>query len=100
MCIRDRARAVVFGQNYGEAGAVDVLGCRLGLPRAISGHNDYGLWGPGDWDGKVMIVIGGDRADNGAFFDSVEVVGTWDHPLAMPYERGLDISIARGFKGS
>ena len=100
LTIEERRKAVVFGQNYGEAGAIDVLGRRLGLPRAISGHNNYWLWGPGDWDGRVMIIIGGDADDNASFFESVERVGVWDHPLAMPYERGLDISIARGFKGS
>ncbi|HET9325677.1 MAG TPA: glycosyltransferase family 39 protein [Candidatus Eisenbacteria bacterium] len=94
----ERAKAVVFGQNYGEAGAIDVLGRKLGLPRAISGHNNYWLWGPGDWDGSVIIIIGGDRPDNAAFFESVEVVGTWDHPYAMPYERHLDISIGRRLK--
>jgi len=75
-----------------------VLGRKLGLPSAVSGHNNYGLWGPGKWDGSVVIIIGGDRPDNAAFFDSVEVVGTWDHPYAMPYERHLDISIGRGLK--
>jgi len=94
----EKKRAVVFGQNYGEAGAIDVLGRKLGLPAAVSGHNNYGLWGPGKWDGSVVIIIGGDRPDNAAFFDSVEVVGTWDHPYAMPYERHLDISIGRGLK--
>ena len=96
----ERAHAVVFGQNYGEAGAIDVLGPKLGLPPAVSGHNNYYLWGPGGWDGKAMIIIGGDDADNARFFDSVERVGVWDHPYAMPYERGLEISIGRGFKGS
>jgi len=96
----ERAHAVVFGQNYGEASAVNVLGKRLGLPPAVSGHNNYALWGPGDWDGKAMIIIGGDPADNAQFFESVERVGVWSHPYAMPYERGLDISIGRGFRGS
>jgi hypothetical protein len=96
----ERAHAVVFGQNYGEASAVNVLGQRLGLPPAVSGHNNYSLWGPGDWDGKAMIIIGGDPADNAQFFESVERVGVWSHPYAMPYERGLDISIGRGFRGS
>jgi 4-amino-4-deoxy-L-arabinose transferase-like glycosyltransferase len=94
----ERSRAVVFGQNYGEAGAVDVLGRRLGLPRAVSGHNSYWLWGPGDWDGSVMIIIGGDPADNAGWFEEVEQVGVWDHPYAMPYERGLGIFVARRFK--
>ena len=44
----DRSRACVFGRNYGEAGAIDFFGARDGLPRAVSGHNSYYLWGPGD----------------------------------------------------
>jgi hypothetical protein len=91
----ERARARVFGQNYGEAGAIDVLGRPLGLPRALSGHNSYWMWGPGGWDGSVLIIIGGDAEDNARFFESVEIVGTVDSPLAMPYERGLTVSIGR-----
>jgi hypothetical protein len=65
----------------------------------MSGHNSYWLWGPGDWDGRVLIIIGGDRADNAQFFDSLEVVGQVQSPYAMPYER-VEISIGRGLKVS
>ena len=91
----ERGRCRVFGQNYGEAGAIDVLGRRLGLPRAMSGHNSYWFWGPGDFDGQVLIIIGGDREDNAQFFEEIEIVGQTDSRYAMPYERGLDVSIAR-----
>ncbi len=91
----ERSRCRVFGQNYGEAGAIDVLGRKLGLPRAMSGHNSYWLWGPGDFDGGVLIIIGGDRDDNAEFFEDIEIVGQTDARFAMPYERGLDVSIAR-----
>ncbi len=91
----ERKHARVFGQNYGEAGAVDVLGRKLGLPHALSGHNSYGVWGPGDFDGSVLIVIGGDRKDNAEFFDEIEIVGQTSSPWSMPYERGLDVWIGR-----
>ena len=54
---RDRllAKAAVFGQNYGEAGAIDFYGPALGLPSALSAHNSYYLWGPGDWTGEVRF---------------------------------------------
>jgi hypothetical protein len=91
----ERRHARVFGQNYGEAGAIDVLGRRLGLPRAMSGHNSYWLWGPGDFDGGVLIIIGGDREGNAEFFEDIEIVGQTSSPWSMPYERGLDVSIAR-----
>ena len=41
-----RARAVLLAGNYGEAGAIDYFGQALGLPRAVSGHNNFWLWGP------------------------------------------------------
>jgi len=94
----ERRHARVFGQNYGEAGAVDVLGRRYGLPPAISGHNSYWMWGPEGWDGRVLIIIGGDPDDNAKWFDQVEIVGTVSSPYAMPYERGLNVSIGRGLK--
>jgi 4-amino-4-deoxy-L-arabinose transferase-like glycosyltransferase len=94
----ERRRARVFGQNYGEAGAVDVLGRPLGLPRAASGHNNYWLWGPGDWDGRVLIIVGGDLEDHRESFETVEQVGTVGSPYAMPYERDLGIFIARGLR--
>ena len=56
---RDRVRAVFFGNNYGEAAAIDVFGSRLGLPPALSGHNNYYLWGPRGHDGSVIIIVGG-----------------------------------------
>ena len=96
----ERRRCRVFGQNYGEAGAIDVLGRKLGLPRALSGHNSYWLWGRDDpdttWD--VLLIVGGDREDNAVFFDSLEVVGQTRNQWSMPYERGLDVSIGRGLR--
>jgi 4-amino-4-deoxy-L-arabinose transferase-like glycosyltransferase len=91
----EKRRARVFGQNYGEAGAVDVLGRPLGLPPAISGHNSYWLWGPdaGEWD--VLIIIGGDPEDNARYFEDVEIVGRTESRWSMPYERGLAVTIAR-----
>jgi len=91
----ERKHVVVFGQNYGEAGAIDVLGKKYGLPRAISGHNSYWLWGYGDWDGSVLIIIGGDPQDNARWFERVTRVGSIQSRYAMPYERGIDVSIGR-----
>jgi hypothetical protein len=43
--VADRERAVFFGRNYGEAAALDVYGPSYQGPPAISGHNNYFLWG-------------------------------------------------------
>jgi len=49
----------IFANNYGEAGAIDVFRQKYNLPPAISGHNNYWLWGPGNKDVEVVIHLGG-----------------------------------------
>ncbi len=92
----ERAQAVFYGTNYGEAAAIDVYGA--GLPPAISGHNNYFLWGPRGHDGSVVIEIGGSREDHLKDFRSVEQAGETDDPYAMPYETHQPIWIERGLK--
>jgi hypothetical protein len=41
----DRERAVFFGRDYREAAALDIYGPSFLVPPAISGHNNYFLWG-------------------------------------------------------
>ena len=94
----ERARCRIFGQNYGEAGAVDVLGRRLGLPPAISGHNSYWLWGPGECTGEVVIVIEGDLEEMRRLFATVELAATHHCTDCMPYEDDLPIYLARGLR--
>lgn len=96
----EKSKAVVFGQNYGHAGAVDLLGKKYGLPPAISGHNSYWLWGyPDNFTGEVVIVIGGSKEDNLKFFEYVEHAGTASNKYAMPYENNLPVFICRSLKG-
>ncbi len=47
----------ILGGNYGEAGAIDYYGPKLGLPKAISGHNSYFYWGPRNYSGECVILI-------------------------------------------
>jgi hypothetical protein len=95
---QDRARAVFYGNNYGEAAAIDVFGRRLGLPSAISGHNNYYIWGPGGHDGSVIIIIGGSTEHYAELFSSFEIAGRIAAPYAMPYETDKPIYVLRGMK--
>jgi hypothetical protein len=92
----DQRKVGIMCSNYGEAGAIDFLG--HGLPTAISGHNNYWLWGPNGATGEVMIVINGaSLEDVSKSYDSVVIAGRMDNPYSMPYER-RDIYLARGRK--
>jgi hypothetical protein len=94
----ERARAVVVGRNYGDAGAVEVLGRPRGLPRAISGHNSYWLWGPGRCTGEVMVVLGDRRERLEELFADVRLGAVSRCRDCMPYEDGRSVWVARGLK--
>lgn len=91
----DRAKACVFAQNYGEAGAIDFFGPRLGLPKAISGHNSYFIWGPRNCSGDVLIVIGDNRPRLEQLFERVQLGAVYRCADCMPYEATKDIWVAR-----
>jgi hypothetical protein len=92
-----RSKTAIFGQNYGEAGAIDFFGPQYGVPPAISGHQTYFLWGPRQYTGESMIVMA-DRQDAlEHLFASVQEVGRVEHPYSMPYEH-FDIFYCRGLK--
>ena len=93
----ERAAACAFGQNYGEAGAVEYFGPELGLPPVLSGHNSWHLWGPqGCTAATTFLVIDRDRDDLDELFESVEAGAVFDCRDCMPYEDGLTVWIARG----
>jgi hypothetical protein len=89
----ERAGAVIYTENYGDASAVNVY--RPDVPEAISGHQNYFLWGPRGHMGKVMIVFGDSRKELESRFDSVEEFARDTNPHVEPYERG-PIFICRG----
>jgi hypothetical protein len=91
----DRARAVFFGRNYGEAAALEIYGPALHGPPAISGHNNYFVWGPRGYDGSVVIMAGGDAAKLATMFGDVAIAGHIDNPYAMPYENRIPIYVLR-----
>jgi hypothetical protein len=94
----DRDAACIFGQNYGEAGAMEYFGPGLGLPPALSAHNSYWLWGPGECTGDVLIVLGDRRERLEELFDSVERAATFTCRDCMPYENDLPIWVGRGLR--
>ncbi|GAC1667993.1 MAG: glycosyltransferase family 39 protein [Candidatus Acidiferrum sp.] len=89
----ERSECAVLAYNYGQAGAIDYFGRSLGLPAAISGHNQYGLWGPRGYSGQTVVAIGftGERLRE--FFDEVTPAALVANQYAMPEETNLTIYV-------
>jgi hypothetical protein len=96
----ERSNAFIFAQNYGQAGAIEWLGRGRNLPPVRSGHNNYWLWGPGEGDPRVAIIVGGDRDDNEAVCATLDEVGRVRNRYAMPYEDDKPVAVCRGLKTS
>ncbi len=91
----ERPGCGILAQNYGQAGAIDFLGRRYGLPPALSGHQTYFLWGPRGYSGNCLIVLDDSRETLEGYFEHVEYVGkSTDNPYAM--EREIPVFICRG----
>jgi hypothetical protein len=92
----ERTKAAIFTGNYGEAAALDFFGAPFGLPPALSGHNQYFLWGARGYDGSVLIRVNEEPQKLARRCDSAVLGGRFGASYAMPYENDAPISICRG----
>ncbi len=92
----EQARAGIFALNYGDAGAIDFLGPRYGLPiGAMSPHNNYYFWGPDRARMDVLIVIGGRLEDHQQSYAEVRVAAVINCGYCMPFENNRPVYVLR-----
>lgn len=91
----DRADCAILASNYGEAGAIDIFGAQYGLPKAISAHNNYYLWGTRGYTGRVVIVLGSRAGNTAAMFHTVEQAATISAARAAISENHLPVYVCR-----
>jgi hypothetical protein len=90
----ERAKTAIFANSYGQAGAIDFFGPKYGLPKAISNHQNYWYWGPREYSGAIVIVLGSDGEGDREHFKTVEAVGRTFHPYSRRDEH-FDIFLCR-----
>jgi hypothetical protein len=83
----EREKTAIYGNNYGQAGAIDFFGGKYGLPKSISPHQSYFLWGPRNYTGESVIVLGDSLEGVREDCRSAEVVGEVTHPYTLSYEK-------------
>ena len=94
----ERGATVVFTQNYGEAGALEYYATKYPLPRVISGHNSYWIWGYPAGGFRTVLVVGGRAEDCRRSCGSVKLAGIHMCRYCMPYENALPIFICRDLR--
>lgn len=77
-------QCLVFGENYGQAGAVNHYGKILGLPAAVSFSDSYRLWVSPEIDFNTLIYINDELGEDvAAAFEHIEKIGS----ISVPYAR-------------
>ncbi|MGP6159472.1 MAG: glycosyltransferase family 39 protein [Vulcanimicrobiaceae bacterium] len=76
--------AAIFTHDYGQASALDFFGARYGLPRAISGHNEFYLYGTRGASGHVVLAVDVDRALLQSEFRRIERVAVYHDEYVLP----------------
>jgi 4-amino-4-deoxy-L-arabinose transferase-like glycosyltransferase len=89
----ERNQCVVWGRNYGHAGALEYWSRTYELPPVVSTHNNYWMWGPPEDVGAVVIVSGGRRESLEEIFEEVIEAGVAETPWAQ--ESRLTIWVCR-----
>jgi hypothetical protein len=87
----------IFTSNYGEAGAIDVLGSALRLPRAYSGHNGFSEWGKPPPAATQALLVGFDNAAAAApYFQHCKTLATVNDRVGLDnQEQGLPLMLCR-----
>jgi hypothetical protein len=94
----DKKICAIFGDNYGRSGAIDYFSDQYDLPLSIGRHNNYWIWGPGSYNGELLLVCSNDLGDKQELFEEVTEMGTIYTKYAIPYENNLKIYLCRNIK--
>jgi len=89
-----RAQAVLGADNYGEAGALEYYGPRLGLPRVVSSAGSYWFFGPGEKPGTVLVSLGVTKEDLERWYGTVTPAGRVINTWGVPEESDVPIYVA------
>jgi hypothetical protein len=90
--IGDKKAAFIYGENYGQAGAITVIGKKFGLPEAISFNESFQYWLPGQFDPdiKSMVYINDEPGDDvKTLFRKITLIGRISNPDAREYGTGV-----------
>ncbi|MBV8116588.1 MAG: glycosyltransferase family 39 protein [Candidatus Eremiobacteraeota bacterium] len=92
----DRSRTAILTSNFAEAAALDFYGRAYSLPPAISGNNNYWIWGPRGYDGSIVVEVNGTC---GPMFTHARVaVARFHDAWATLSEENTPISICYGLR--
>jgi hypothetical protein len=92
--VEEQSKCYIYGENYGQAGAIRYYGIRSGLPEPISFHGGFIFWAPENVDDiKYLIYINDEIEGIKDYFEEIERYNGITNPYAR--ESGLPVYLCR-----
>jgi len=92
---KERGTTILWAENYGEAGALKILGKKYGLPNPISRHGSFWSWGYQNKNATTWISLGNEQEAVAYAFEECTLVKIIRHTYAIGEENGIPIYICR-----
>ena len=90
--IGDKQTSVIYGENYGQAGAITVIGKKYGLPEAVSFSESFRYWFPREFpvEMKSFVYINDEPGEDvKELFARITLIGRISDPDAREYGTGV-----------
>jgi len=86
--VPDKKSCFIYCENYGQAGAITIIGKKYGLPEAISFHESFRYWIPSEFnpDNPSFIYINDELGEDvNNLFAKITTIGSISDPDAREY---------------
>ena len=86
---------MIWAENYGEAGALKIIGKKYGLPNPMCRHGSFWKWGYGNENAEIWISVGNEQGAVEYAFEETKLIKTIYHKYAIGEENGIPVYICR-----
>jgi hypothetical protein len=86
--VQDKNSCFIYCENYGQAGAITVLGRKYGLPQPVCFSESFFYWAPREFSVEIQSVVyinDNLGEDVRALFNDIRETGRISNPLAREY---------------
>ena len=91
----EKKHTIIWAENYGEAGAVKIIGDNYNLPDPVCKHGSFWLWGAGENDGEIAISLGNEEGAVSYFYEEYQLIKMIKHPYAIDEEHNIPLYLCR-----
>lgn len=94
----EKKQCILLAENYGEAGALTILGEKYNLPKPVCSHGSFWFWGTGNTSGEITITIGHEKKVVEKLFKNYELIKIIHHKYAIDEENNIPVYLCKNPK--